>query len=166
MKISCERLTSWKLVRQLALTTVSKTSDIEPSSSWKKSILDCEHSPIRALLFRVRMENIPYFVSVHLTRHKIGVEHFVSTQRTDRTGEDRNAKRQDAPVTHEMIINAAALINMSRKRLCNLADPETREIWQVVKAEIAAIGETEMSDAMKSECQYRGSCHEMKPCKA
>jgi hypothetical protein len=163
--ITIERLTDWKLVKQLAYSTVSKDTDTSPSEDWRRKMLKCEHSPIRALIYKIELRNIPYYVSVHLSRHKVGVEHYVSTQRTDRTGEDRNGKRQDAPVNHTMIVNAAALIFMSRKRLCNLADENTRRVWIGVKHEMVRIGEIEMADYMRPECVYRnGICPEMKPC--
>jgi hypothetical protein len=163
--ITIERLTNWKLVKELAYATVSKDADTSPSGEWKRKMLKCEHSPIRAMIYKIKLTNIPYYVSVHLSRHKFGVEHYVSTQRTDRTGEDRNGKRQDAPVNHTMIVNAAALIFMSRKRLCNLADETTQRIWTGVKHMMACIGEHEMADAMRPECVYRnGICPEMKPC--
>jgi hypothetical protein len=54
---------------------------------------------------------------------------------------------------------------MSRKRLCNLADENTRRIWIGVKQMMSCIGEHEMADAMRPECVYRnGICPEMKPC--
>lgn len=163
--ITIERLTDWKLVKELAYETISKNAVTPPDEAWKRKILLCEHSPIRSMIYKIKLKNIPYYVSVHLCRHKFGVEHFVSTQRTDRTGEDRNGKRQDAHVNHTMIANAAALIAMSKKRLCNLADENTRRVWIGVKHEMVRIGEIEMADAMRPECVYRnGICPEMKPC--
>ena len=98
----------------------------EPSSKWKKTILLAEHSPIRKLVFSWKWINLPYWVSVHFVRHKFGIEHFVSTQRTDRTGTDRTGARQDAPVEHECFANAQAVMFISRRRLCSQASPETR----------------------------------------
>ena len=108
---------NWQAVKNAAMNTIGKEAGQYPSAEWKKKILLAEHSPIRLLVFTVRLTDLPYWVSVHLTRHKIGVEHFVSTQRTDRTGVDREELPQGAPVDHTMVINAQALINISRKRL-------------------------------------------------
>ena len=103
------------------------------------------------------------WVSVHMVRHKIGIEHWVSTQRTDRTGVNRNELPQNSPVNHACEADAQALINISRKRLCNCAARETREAWQAVKNEVAKV-EPELASCMVRECVYRGFCPEMFPC--
>ena len=97
------------------------------------------------------------------SRHKTGIEHFVSTQRTDRTGINRDERPQGAPVTHQVHANAQALIYISRKRLCSAASPETRQAWQLVKDEVAKV-EPELASCMVRECVYRGFCPEMKGC--
>lgn len=155
---------NWTAARNAALNTVGKdTSKYYPSPEWKKRIIRAEHSPIRVLTFTIRLTDVPYWVSVHLTRHKIGVEHFVSTQRTDRTGIDRDNLPQDAPVSHTLVINAQALINISRKRLCYQASQETRETWMDILAVLINV-EPEIVDACVPECVYRGFCPELHPC--
>jgi len=100
---------TWREVADAARTTIRLDEGTkEPGAKWKKRILLAEHSPIRKLCFNWKWEDLPYWVSVHFVRHKFGIEHFVSTQRTDRTGEDRTAKTQDAPVVHECFANAQA----------------------------------------------------------
>lgn len=155
---------TWESVKEAARSTIGKEGHGEyPSDKWKKQILLAEHSPIRRLRVRWKWIDLPYWVSVHLVRHKFGIEHWVSTQRTDRTGVDRNEKTQDAPITHECEANAQALINISRKRLCMQAAPETRRAWMEVKAEIAKCDPV-LASCMVSECIYRGFCPEMKSC--
>lgn len=95
--------------------------------------------------------------------HKHGIEHWVSTQRSDRTGIPRDALPQDAPVSHMCEANAQALINISRKRLCNQAARETREAWQEVKDAVQGIDPV-LASVMVPECVYRGFCPELKPC--
>ena len=88
---------------------------------------------LRTQLFWIVME-VPYFVSVHFSRHKIGVEHFVKTNRDDMGGEpeaDRNTL-----VTHGMLINAEALINMARKRLCHKSHSKTIESMHAIQSAI------------------------------
>lgn len=153
----------WGDVKNACMNTIGKETGAYPSSSWKESILMAEHSPIRLIEFTIRMHNIPYWVSVHLTRHKIGVEHFVQTQRTDRTGVKRDELPQGALVSHTMRINAQALINISRKRLCYQASPETRKLWCMVVAEVSKY-EPELASACMPNCRYRGFCPEMNPC--
>lgn len=154
---------NWQAVKNAAMNTVGNEKGEYPSSSWKWKILKAEHSPIRLIELTIRMRNIPYWVSVHLVRHKIGVEHFVSTQRSDRTGINRNDLPQSALVDHTMRINAQSLISISRKRLCNQASPETRLTWNAVKDVVAGV-EPEIASLMVPDCVYRGHCSEMKSC--
>lgn len=164
------RVGTWQDVRDAARNTVNKPplGDAEVGRNFRRKILLAEHSPIRCLQFRIRLENLPYWVSVHLVRHKVGVDHFVTTQRDDRTDKpvSRASMPQGAPVTHEMLVNAQALIAMSRKRLCFLASPETTLAWMKVRLLMREIGETEIADLMVPECVYRGFCPEMSRCKA
>lgn len=164
------RVGTWQDVRDAARNTVNKPplGDAEVGRNFRRKILLAEHSPIRCLQFRIRLENLPYWVSVHLVRHKIGVDHFVTTQRDDRTDKPviRAAMPQGSPVTHEMLVNAQALIAMSRKRLCFLASTETTLAWKKVRSLVLAIGEPELADLMVPECVYRGFCPEMSRCKA
>ena len=157
-------LGTWRDVADAARTTIRRDEgEGEPSSKWKKRILLAEHSPIRKLLVSWKWSNLPYWVSVHFVRHKYGIEHFVSTQRTDRTGEDRTAKCQDAPVEHECFANAAEVMFISRRRLCAQASPETRAAWRLVVDELAR-QEPELASCCVPECVYRGFCPEFKSC--
>lgn len=160
--LRCPNIIDWMRCKELALVTVGKKAGMLPDEEWKKQMLTCEHSPIRTLMFTIHME-IPYWVSVHYVRHKYGVEHYVRSQRTDRTGEDRNEKRQDEMVTHIMDINAQELIFMARRRLCNLASPETREVMQeIVRQVVEACPEFE--GVLIKNCEYMGKCPEMRSC--
>lgn len=155
---------TWRDVADAARTTIRlPEGQGEPTSTWKKRILLAEHSPIRLLIFRWKWLNLPSWVSVHLVRHKFGIDHFVSTQRSDRTGVDRNQARQDAPVNHECVANAQAILFISRRRLCRQASPETLAAWQQV---VDAIGQEqpEVAACCVPECVYRGFCPEFKTC--
>lgn len=153
----------WEQVKTAAMNTIGKKYGTMPDSEWKRSILLAEHSPIRRLRFFWRWEQLPYWVSVHFVRHKIGIEHWVSTQRSDRTGENRDSKPQDAPVSHSCEANAQAMINISRKRLCSCASPETRQAWWLVREQVRRI-DPELASCMVRECVYRGFCPEMHSC--
>lgn len=155
----------WLRCKQLALNTVGKHAASMPSDEWKRRILNAGHSPIRTLMFTVRME-IPYYVSVHFVRHKVGVEHYVQSQRNDRQSDyDRTKAPQDATVTHIMDLNAAALVEMAHRRLCGQADPVTRlAMSQICSLVIEA--NPEFSDVLVPMCEYRGGCHEMNSCGA
>lgn len=162
-KVTVKPLYKWLDVKNVTLTTVGKESAKEPTELWKLKLFRSEHSPIRTVQFLIEMKDIPYWVSVHFVRHKIGVEHFVETQRTDRTGINREQKTQDAPVKHTMHINAASLIYMARKRLCRKAAKETRNVMQEIKNKMYAIEPT-LAVNMVPECVYRGICPEFESC--
>ena len=160
----CRYKDRWPEVKCSARTTISKEgSGAYPNNKWKKTILLAEHSPIRRIRFSWRWENLKSWVSVHFVRHKIGIEHWVSTQRSDRTGEDRDKKPQDSPVSHECEANAQALISISRKRLCNQAAKETKHAWLEVKDRVRRI-DPALASVMVPECVYRGFCPEFKSC--
>ena len=154
---------NWQAVKDAAMNTIGKESGKYPDPKWKREILLAEHSPIRLIELTIRMRGIPYWVSVHLVRHKFGIEHFVSTQRTDRTGIDRNELPQNALVDHTIRVNAQALITISRKRLCSKAAPETVAVWKAVRQAVKEV-EPELASVMVPECVYRGFCPEMKSC--
>lgn len=82
---------TWEEVANRARTTVSKGElGKEPSDNFKKKILIAEHSPIRGLIYCFKISNLKSWVATHLVRHHVGVEKWVSTQRTDRTGVNRD----------------------------------------------------------------------------
>jgi hypothetical protein len=156
--------TDWLRCKKLALGTVGKNTDIPPTDEWKENILKSEHSPIRTLMFTIKMQ-IPYYVSVHLVRHKHGVEHYVKSQRNDRQKDyDRCAARQDEMVTHIMDINAQALISMSHMRLCVQADLKTRQVMELIKRGVVKVCPY-LKDLLVPKCVYRGGlCDEFKSC--
>jgi len=155
---------NWEEVLDSARNTANKEPlGKEPSKKFKKEILKSEHSPIRNLVFTFVWEDLPYFVSVHLSRHKIGIEHFVSTSRTDRTGIDRNTLPQNHPVTHRIKVDAQALINISKVRLCAKASMETQMAWNMLLDCIKDI-EPELYAMCVPSCIYRGHCTEPKSC--
>lgn len=154
---------NWQDIKDATMNTIGKTSGKYPESEWKLKLIRAEHSPIRKMKFSWRWAELPYWVSVHLVRHKIGIEHFIGTQRSDRTGIDRNELPQGSFVTHECEADAQALIHISRKRLCTCASLETRQAWQMVKDEVSKV-EPELAHCMVKECVYRGFCPEMFGC--
>ena len=133
----------------------------EPSTEFKRKILISEHSPIRDISVKWKWHNIKSWVATHWVRHKWKC--FVKTQRTDRTGIDRDKLPQDAPVDFTGDANAQALIDTMRKRLCHTAAPETREYAEDFKRALRAI-EPELSDVLVPNCCYRGFCPEMQSC--
>lgn len=155
---------TWEEVVNRARTTVGKEElGREPSDKFKRKILMAEHSPIRGLIYCFKITNIKSWVATHFVRHHVGVEKWVRTQRTDRTGISRDELPQGAEVEMEIEANAQALINISRKRLCNQASPETREVMQEIKKEVSKRDEF-LANVMVKECIYRGFCPEINSC--
>lgn len=157
--------TDWKEIRNACRTTVgAEETDAEITNNFKKRLLLSEHSPIRLLNITWLWQGIKSWISVHFVRHKYGIEHFVSSQREDRTGIDRDSKRQDSLVNHKCNANAQAIIYISRKRLCKKAHPETREAWREFLYDLYK-HEPELVDCCVPECIYRGGiCPELKTC--
>lgn len=154
---------NWLQVKKLAFRTIGKDTETYPTSEWKSKILRCQHSPIRSLVLTIEFKDIPYWVVGHFVRHKIGCEHYVKTQRSDRTGVNRDDIPQGALVDYTLVANSEALINISRKRLCAQAAVETREAWIVAVNQITLV-EPELGRLLKPECVFRGFCPEFKPC--
>ena len=159
MQIIVEKLTSVELARLACQFTTHRH---ESSTISLHDLYACEHSPIRTQIFLVHMIEIPNAVSVHFVRHKIGVEHFVQTHREDRGANfiaDRNT-----PVNHLMLLNAQALIQLARKRLCFKALEKTREVMNLIRSNVSSI-DPDLASFMNPECVYRsGVCYERKIC--
>lgn len=157
-----EQVTSWNRALNAARRTIGKEPlPKEPSDSWKAKIILAEHSPIRLVEYDWTWEQIRQWVTAHLVRHHEGCEKFVHSQRADRRELpiERDKMPQGAVNDMDMTANVQALINISRKRLCNCASPETRKAWQQVKEEIRKIDPV-LADKMVPECLYRGFCPE------
>ena len=153
----------WQDVVDDCRTTVGKDSlGKEPSKKFKREILISEHSPIRTISIKWKWVNIPSWVATHFSRHKW--ECFIKTQRTDRTGTDRNKLPQDEPVIMSGDANTQHLIDMARKRLCYMASPETRKYMEDLKIAIHDV-EPEVADVLVPNCVYRCGCPEPNGCK-
>ena len=129
--------------------------------SWDR-MLHAEHSPVRTVTYRIRLDNIPSFVSTHLVRHKIGVEHFVQSLREDRGG--KGDEDRWSPVCHTMTANAQALMNMARRRLCRKASQETQDAMTAIRLAVHDI-DAVLAQHLVPMCEYRGNtCHEFSSC--
>lgn len=154
----------WERCKVFALNTVGKRSiGNEITEEWKRKILRAEHSPIRTLMFTIRL-TIPYFVSVHLVRHKIGIEHYVQSQRNDRqTNYDRELAPQNSMVSHIIDVNAEQLMFMARRRLCGQADVTTRYVMAKICKEVEKVN-PEFKGFLVPNCEYRHECPEFYSC--
>lgn len=134
----------------------------EPSREFKMGILIAEHEPIREIWIKWRWRGIKYWIAMHWKTHIWPGR--TNTQRTDRTGIDRDKLPQDQPVDFEGSANPQHLIDTARKRLCYQAADETRKLEEDKKRSIHEV-EPEISDVMVPNCIYRAGCPEMQMCK-
>lgn len=152
----------WQEVVDDCRSTVGKPPlGREPSETFKKNILIAEHSPIRDITVKWKWPGIKSWVATHWVRHKW--ECFVRSQRSDRTGVDRDKLPQDALVDFTGEANAQALIDTMRKRLCYQASPETRAYAEDLKSKLRDV-QPELSDVLVPNCVYRCGCPEMQSC--
>lgn len=184
-KVEVERETPWRRALNAARRTVGKLPlDKEPSREWKCMALMAEHAPIKLVEYRISFSDLRQWVGVHLLRHEHTIP-MIHSQRVDRRDLDamvdsvmqiisddiKNAsgfnKRdylfQGEVNDQDFYVNAQTLINISRKRLCTCASPETRYAWGIVKDAIAEI-DPEMASVMVRNCIYRGRCPERDCC--
>jgi len=153
----------WIDVKNKCRITVNKEDSLNPvTPEFKQRLLLSEHSPIR--LLRVSWKwSLKSWIAVHFSRHHIGWEKWVSTQRNDRTGIDRDTSTQDTMVNMSIEANAQALINVSKVRLCYNAHTEAREHMEDLKRALYGT-EPELAEVMQPNCVYRCGCPEFAPC--
>ena len=153
----------WLFCKRCALETIGLAPKTPPNDEWKHKILRARHSPIRELRFAFLLEDIPYWVSVHLCRH-VHAQPYVKSQRNDRQSQyDRGKAPQDAPVSMIWTMNAEEWLTVCNKRLCNQASKETREVIEMLRDAVAETN-PEFIDEMVPMCVREGECHEMYPC--
>ena len=154
----------WMGVKLRALVTVGKTPVTAPDQRWKEKILIAKHSPIRYLRFSFLLEDLPSWVSVHLCRH-VHAQPYVKSQRNDRQSDyDRNAARQDTPVSMIWDMNGEELITVVQKRLCGKAAAETRAVAEEI-TRLVCEACPEFEPVLVPPCAFNGFvCHEMYPC--
>lgn len=183
----CPKADWIRVVNKARRTRGMKPINHEPSDKFKRTILLAEHSPIRLLEYDFTIENIRQWVTVHICRHHIGCEKFVSSQREDINKEieqmtqrvveifedegllrdgwrSRDYMFQGESNVMDMTCNAQSFINISRKRLCKgCPSPETRQAWEIV---IEALREVDpiLAEKCVPDCVYRGFCTEPDRC--
>ena len=153
----------WQDVKNATMVTINKMRGRYPDSEWKLRLLLSEHSPIRKIKINYIWLGLKSWVSVHYTRHSVGISHFVSTSRTDRTGIDRDKLPQSNPVNHEFEANAQAIINISQKRLCFQASKDTTDAWIKFLEDLKEV-EPDLYQVCVPSCIYRCGCPEVFGC--
>ena len=151
--------------KNCTLVTERKKAVNPPTTEWLHRLLEARHSPIRELWYNFEIRDLPYWVSVHLVRHKIEFHPYVSSQRNDRQEDyDRRKAPQDALVDMNISLNAEMLMILANKRLCMKASPETRDVVQKM-CDLVEEKCPEFKGLLVPMCEYHGGkCHEMFPC--
>lgn len=161
VEIVIEKLTDDRILRRAC--DMTRKAGMVPSQMTLEKIYRCEHSPIRTQQFWIELRGIETFVSVHLVRHKIGLEHYVESNRDDRGGTGKEDRY--TPVNHGMLANAQALIAMGLKRLCYASHPRTVATYMKLKKAMRHV-DPALSNALVPACVYRnGICPELRECK-
>lgn len=161
MEIKITKYTDYSAMKKAMEYTSG--SEINFSDKTVRRMYNSQHSPIRTQRYLIELIEIPTFVSVHLVRHHVGIDHYVKSNREDRANVNDTANR-NTPVNHLMDLNAEALINIARKRLCFKASKETREVMEQIVLELSKQKDI-LADYLQPECWYRGGkCHEPKGC--
>lgn len=165
VKVTVKQISGWDRAKECALQTIGKKMVNLPDADWERKMLLSEHAPIRAVEYDIKIDNVPYYVVMHIVRHHIGIEKYVTTQRDDRTEHtiSRAQRPQGQLVSVLLSFNAQSLINISLRRLCNNADADTIAVWSKVREEIRKTDPI-MADFMVRQCVYRGACTEVKCC--
>jgi len=159
-RVNVEKVTNEELFKKACEATIHSKSNVS-----LKRMYQAEHSPIRTQMFWIEFENIPDYVLVDFLRHKIGVEWFVRSLRSDRGGpKDPTEINRLTPRFAACLINAQALIAMARKRLCYKADIRTVAWMQRIKSAVQNV-DSDLASVMVPDCIYKnGKCTELKPC--
>ena len=158
MKINIQKLTNVELLRKANSFTTGHESKMALAKAYAY-----QHSPIRTQLFWIECREIPLFVASQLVRSHVGVQFFQKSHRPDRNPDAKDEGRM-TPTDLAFICNAEALINMSHKRLCAKASPETREIFGQI-CELVEEQDPDLYKHLVPQCMYRGGiCPEPKGC--
>jgi len=162
MEVKARIISDWDNALSAARFTVGKDTPIGkmPSDEWKHQMCASEHSPLREVVYRVECYDVPRRAMSHLVRHHEGIEKYVETSRPD-----RNPNADPNFVNVAFTINAQALIQISRVRLCNKAWYETIIVWKFIVDAVWKIDKIVPQYCVKN-CVYRcGICPETPSCK-
>lgn len=149
-------------VQEVALATVAKAPVAGFSSRAFHALLVAEHSPIRCLILRWKVKEMPERAVQHLVRHVHAVP-YVSTSRPDRVGPEGETE----PAVRDVIfdLNCQSVIDIARKRLCFRAWSETRDAVVALKLGLMRSEDPfkqALADVMAPNCVYRNGCPEGK----
>ena len=173
MKVAFDRLVGPEYMLAAMRTTTGKDMykmDTPKLETWYKMLLS-PHSSHRAVIYRFFVEDIPYFAHVYLTRHHVGIQPHVYSQRDDKGEIDktpRNNKPQGELISMCFDVNAAALLQIAQRRMCFQAHKVIRQTMELIKKVLIQHGDSYdkvLGKLMMRPCQlYYGICPEPEPC--
>jgi hypothetical protein len=151
----------WNIIKLAALTTKGLKQKTTIKSEWKIKALLSEHSILyfSEIVLEVEMQ---YKTAIHLKTHNKskGFYLLMQSQRPDWTDKPRDP---DAIIKTILTVNPAALIDISRKRMCNTTAKHTQSQWHAIINHIR-VTEPEIADACMANCEYRKQCTEFETC--
>lgn len=155
----------WRAVKARALVTIGKTVVYPPDFEWKTKMLRCRHSPIRYLTFSFFLKDVPYWLSTELSRHHIGVEKYIKSQRDDRNSDDipRSDKPQGSFVNMIIDFNGESICTVMNKRLCGCATREMQQLMLMIRKKVLETN-PEFEDFLVPMCIYTTKCREFSSC--
>lgn len=140
-------------------------------ATWRKMLVSAggvPHSPIRAVMYRVFVHDVKTWTTVHYVRHHVGFTPWVKSQREDGKHKSipRDKKPQGELIDMMFDLNANALINIGKARLCLKASNETRELMSLLKIQMFKGDEydQELASLLQPPCEWYDRCFEIEPC--
>jgi hypothetical protein len=161
MQVTVTKITDYDTLRRAAAATVRNgCAGIDPLTMYV-----AQHSPIRSQIFEVQMDDLPVAYSTHLLRHGVGFDfQGALTHRDDRGGDGDAVVTRLTPTKHMMILNAQAVINVARWRLCFKAHNITNEIIGLILEGVRAC-DPALARVMMPNCFWQGGiCNEPRMC--
>jgi hypothetical protein len=126
-------ITVQKLTTESLLTRAKSFYDVKCGDNLP-DIYDNKHTPIRTQLFWIEIHEISQVFSLQIARHSIGVEHFLKGTK------------------HAMMINAEALLNITKKRYSRNSDSEVNEFLDLIRIAVSVV-DPALARALKTQQQ-------------
>lgn len=169
MKVSYVRLVGPEWMTGAMRTTSGGNMEIVRFPSldmWKKMLVSAGgvgHSPIRTVTYRVYVKDVPSWVTVHFVRHHVGVQFYVKSQRH----KGRENEPQGELIDMMFDINAHAMINMAKARMCYKAAVETRQVMTELRRSLLEVGDDYdkmLGEVLIPSCEWYHRCFEPSTC--
>ena len=166
MRVTHERLVGPEYMTPVMRVTAGNKRDYRPNKPTLKTwnaMLKAQHSPIRSVVYRFYIFDVPSWVTVHYVRHHVGIQPYVMSQRSN---PDRANAPQGELVDMILDINAQALMSLGKARLCTKAAKETREVIEAMVVDLYQGDKYDivLAHMIKPPCEIYDMCFEPKPC--